>query len=130
MAPVIRPVRLEIQLTPEQLQFEFGSQDGEFTVPCTHHLENALTQDWAVKCGDRAYTVHLWLRAYPKNTSPRLSYEVLHWVTDRNVKAGQPGQFFGSTIWFRLEDPSAMTSLDLSNDAENIMVLRTRIRLK
>lgn len=126
-----------LAISAGQLEFEFGSQDGDMVFPCRHKLLNPITQDWEVVCGDQAkpdtirkYTVHLWVKTYTRPTPPKMSYEVLHWVTDHQAKPGSGSQYVGTTLWFRLREPSDLHSIDLAQDVESVNSLRTRILVK
>lgn len=109
-------------ITPDNLKFTYQSHDGEISLKCTHALEDAMSQDWLVTCSDaekemqRTYRVHLWVTAYERQVQPKLSLEILYWVTDitRETPVGS-----SSTIWFHLNDPSSLNSIQISQGVEN-----------
>ncbi|NCN27335.1 hypothetical protein GW915_07145 [bacterium] len=105
-------------LTVARLKFEYRSFDGGFSHPCRHKQENEFGMDWAVECGpdfSRKFGVHLKLSAYPHKTPPRLSYELLYWVADRNNSSSD----VGSTTWFHLEEHSPLHSVQVSQSVDN-----------
>lgn len=115
-----------LPISENRLRFTYGSQDGEISIPCTHRLQKH-TLDWEVTCGSRAYVAHLFVTKYSRPTAPRQAYEILYWITDRQVAPGQPGQFVGTTTWVRLRDESAIHSLDVSQDVENTNFIAAEI---
>jgi hypothetical protein len=111
------------KITPEMLRFRYQAFDGSVVLQCHHEIQNELSQDWKVQCQNpegtmkRSYVVHLWLTAYSRQQAPRLSYELLYWISDHSHPAKI--QSSGSTIWFHLNDPSALHSLQASESVEN-----------
>jgi hypothetical protein len=117
-------------LKPEQLTFTYRSFEGGEDLKCTQELESEASQDWSVVCKSsaeskngeasktslRTYRVHLWLTAYTHPQPPRLSYEILYWVTDLTNRKTESA---GSTTWFHLRDPSALDSLEIRQSVEN-----------
>lgn len=112
---------------PDQVRFEFASQDGEIQVPCKHDRKSDFNPDFSVFCGDREFTVHLYVTTYRRPVAPKMSYEILYWVTNHKASPGTGAKYPGSTIWFRLKEPSALHELDLSQDIEDTFVLRARV---
>lgn len=130
-----KPAFKTIKMDASRLEFRFGDQEGQFELACKHVIIES-TQDWSVMCGETGkpwgvheFTVHLRVRAYPSPKPPRLSYEILHWVTDQDTPVNKGGRFTGSTIWFRLEDPAELTSLDLGQDVRDTYVLRMHLKV-
>ena len=104
-----------------QMSFKYQSFDGEQIVPCNYKLINEMAQDWQVICEKdtfkRQYTVHLWITEFPKQNEPKLSAEVLYWVTE--VGGPAPHKSNGSTIWFHLKDNTRMQGITVSQSVEN-----------
>lgn len=130
------PAGGSLEIRADQLQFEFGSQDGAFTYPCTHQMTDPVMRDWEITCGDpqrpgttRHYTLHLRVFLFLHNTTPKMNFQILHWITDQQVPVTDPGHFVGSTVWFRLNDLSGLHSLDVSQDVENTNSLRMSLKL-
>ncbi len=90
---------------------------------CKHYLENELSQDWKVDCYDSAgrlrkrYRVHLWLSQIVRDRSPRMSLELLYWVTD--LSPGTRPSSMGTTLWFHFVEKAPMHSLSASQSVEN-----------
>jgi hypothetical protein len=104
-------------IQPSMLHFEYRSTDGNEKLACVHQIQNAAAQDWLVTCGNKKYSVHLWVSAYIHEKAPKLSYEVLYWVSDLSVQ-GQP-HGSSTTVWFHLQDPSYLSLLQVSLGVEN-----------
>lgn len=106
-----------VGIQPSMVKFHYAEVDGNGALDCAATLQNELSQDWLVTCGPKKYTVHLWVTAYPHSTVPRLSYEVLYWITDISI----PGQAHGAstTVWFHLKDPSYLSLLQIRLGVEN-----------
>jgi hypothetical protein len=123
------------KLDYQGVHFTFGSQDGDLVYDCTNEIFPA-SGDLAVVCSRPhaptdvwKFTVHLRLFKHERPTAPKLSYELLYWVTDEQLIGGKPGQFTGSTIWFNLAESTPLTSLDAGQDIENTMVLNLHVDL-
>jgi hypothetical protein len=122
--------RTPVALKATQLRFEYASQDGDILYKCSHRfLENIM--DFEVTCasGEASakalqFIAHARLFLHERPVSPKLSYEFLYWVTDRQISGGQPGQFLGSTIWFNLQDHTPLVSMVAGQDVQNTFVLR------
>lgn len=124
---------LSAVLTAPQLNFKLRSQDGGIMYPCTFKAANPYGSDWTVACGNadgvfRNYGVHLLVNVYTSPTPPKVKYEVLYWVTARELPLGR-GRYVGSTTWFRLNEPSTLESLSLAQDVEEIWSLEAEIKL-
>ena len=129
-----------VAMTTEKLDyqgvhFDYGSQDGDVNYGCVHEVLPS-SGDLAVTCSRPEaptdilkFTVHLRLFKHERPTAPKLSYELLYWVTDEQLLGGKPGQFTGSTIWFNLAEATPLMSLDAGQDIENTMVLRLHVDL-
>ncbi len=106
---------------PENMKFEYQDFEGTTRYKCSHSLENALSQDFLVDCHDelgavkRRYRVHLWVTAYHRQISPKLSFEILYWLSDlsNNVVEGS-----GTTTWVNLKDAANLHSLYLSQSVD------------
>ena len=106
-----------LKLTAENLTFTYQPHEAAGS-DCRHKLVDPAAQDWEVECdGGKKYRVHLWVTAYPHTSPPKLSYEVLYWVTDHKAAAGTGNH--GATVWFHLQEPSALTGLGLYAAIEN-----------
>jgi hypothetical protein len=108
-------------LAPDNLHFRYESFDGSVQAACTHALESAASQDWAVHCEDskgleREYRVHLWITEYTHSESPKMSLEILYWVTPLGSQAAAPSS---STIWLHFAEPSAPVGFSLAQGLEN-----------
>lgn len=111
-----------LALQPEQLKFRYESFDGGVSLACAHFLEDALSQDWAVKCPDpegrdRIYRVHLWVTTYRRSVEPRASHEVLYWITDRTRLPTITGT--GTTVWFHMREDAPLSGIDVGQSVEN-----------
>lgn len=113
-----------LPITAEKIRFHYSTFEPWITLPCTHQIEHGPSQDWKVVCEDsdqryrKEYVVHLWVKAYKRDRFPRLSYELLYWVTDRSSSTGRPSGT-GATIWFHLNDPTSLHSIQASQSVEN-----------
>ena len=109
-----------LKITEKMLRFRYIPIEGDGQTTCTHTLLDPDSQDWAVRCGAKTeFRVHLWVTAYTHASAPLLSYETLFWVTQTaGIRAGSPS-VTGTTIWTHLKDPSALSSLELSQQIEN-----------
>jgi len=110
-----------VKLDPEKMKFEYWSFDGSIHLRCTHKIENEFSQDWRVRCvsddqkTSRDYSVHLWLTQYLKKDPPKMSVELLFWVTDHSVK---PLDFYSSTTWFHFATESKFMGFQTSQGVE------------
>jgi hypothetical protein len=112
----------QLHFSASDLKFQFVSQDGQISVPCTHKFDPA-PEDWQVQCGDHQFLAHLRIFLHKSQTAPKTSYEILYWVTDRNVPAREAGRYVGSTNWLRFNDENSLHSFELSQDVENVYSL-------
>jgi hypothetical protein len=125
-----------IILDTSALSFEFADQDGQISYPCTY-TTIASANDINVKCSRAdqpnvswSFTVHARLFMHPHTASPKLSYELLYWITDHQVPSGDQGKYPGTTLWLNLDEPSQLVSFDISQDIETTWVLKMSLRLK
>jgi hypothetical protein len=109
------------RLTPENLKFEYISFDSEIRYHCQHKLENAASQDWLVECRDdfgslqKQYRVHLWVTGYHRAVAPKLSYEILYWLSDLMQ---QPATGHGSTTWLNLKEGGELHSISVNQSVD------------
>lgn len=121
------------RISKDQIRFFYQSFDGQTTYACEHQIENELGQDWSVICRDEAgkrrkeYGVHLWLKAVRRTRQPKLSYELLYWVTDRT--GPQVRKYSGTTIWFHLNETSKINRIEAGMSVENDFA-RLQLELK
>ena len=101
----------------QMLRFRYLPVEGDEPSSCEHVLVNPESQDWAVRCGKNEFRVHLWVTPYEHPTSPRMSYEILYWVTQLNRDGTRA--MTGSTVWFHLEELSKLGKLELMQQIEN-----------
>jgi hypothetical protein len=132
-AGAVGPSRdVNIPITNSNLHFEFSSQDGELTYPCTQAFLPD-SRDFSIHCVRAAdiwdFIVHLRLFRHDREVSPKMSYELLFWVNDERLQNGNPGEYIGTTLWFRFAEPSPLLSLEAGQDIENTMVLRALVDL-
>jgi hypothetical protein len=125
-----------LPLDASMLTFEYGSEDGEVVYPCKHEINHPVLLDWKVTCADparpasaRTYFVHLRLAIYTRATNPKQALQVMYYVTDRTRPPGTAGRDNGSYTWVNLKDLSALHSLELSQEIENVNMLTVRITL-
>lgn len=124
-----------VALRDSQIRFEFASQDGDLLYNCTHELIPSL-MDYEVICArEKApedkfkFVVHARLFIHERPEAPKLSYELLYWVTDRQLTGGKLGQFTGTTLWFNLQENVPLMSLTAGQDIQNNYVLTMFINL-
>lgn len=103
-----------VPLNAENLKFTYQNFDGDRYVPCTHEVENVLSQDWKVICEKenfkREYSVHLWVTRYTKAAAPKTSFEILYWVSEKYPQ--QVGH--STTNWIHLAEESHFVAASLS----------------
>lgn len=122
-------------LSKQALHFEYGTQDGEITMPCTFEM-SLKTYDFHLICGEegkfggpKRFTVHLRLKRYPAPTPPKLRYELLYWVIDHQTPVTENGRYAETTLWFRLQEPSDLHSLSVAQTIQDVHELRMDINL-
>ena len=119
LAPAAGAASGNYKLTPEMLRFHYETVDAGITLDCTHVLQDADAQDWAVTCGTgqdtRKYVVHLWLTEYDRPVLPKQSFELLYWVTD--MTPAQPVSN-STTIWYHFREPSDLYEIQASISLE------------
>lgn len=126
---------LELTEGPK-LEFFYGYQDGEMTVPCDYKL-NPRTLDFELTCGEAGkqggvskFTAHVRVKVFEQSKSPKMSYEVLYWIQDHQIPWTENGHFQGTTFWFRLDEPSQLMSIDVSQDVQKVKTVRMRLKLR
>ncbi|MBY0316967.1 MAG: hypothetical protein K2Q26_15715 [Bdellovibrionales bacterium] len=125
----------DVELKATQLRFEFASQDGDLLYQCTHEFIDSLL-DYSVTCFREEapdykwnFIVHPRLFVHERPQPPHLSYELLFWVTDRQLTGGHLGQFLGTTLWLHLQDATPLMGFEIGQDVQNTFVLRMHVRL-
>ncbi|MGE3684484.1 MAG: hypothetical protein AB7G93_22425 [Bdellovibrionales bacterium] len=128
------PLEASLSIPTQNIRFTYAAQGGELSYSCRHEVNHPIAKDWDVECGDesaphtvRRFTVHFRIWAHSKTTSPRLTYEVLFWVTHHGMPVGSGARYLGSTIRFHLDKPSDLRVLDLAQDVEDTYVLRAQV---
>lgn len=132
------------------IQFSFDSQDGDIHYDCKQQwLENL--EDFEVTCvlpkessavtskrftkkssslrSDWKFVVHARVFIHKKDQAPKRSYEILYWVTDRQLTGGAIGEFVGSTLWFHLQEDTPLMQLEAGQDIQNTWTLTMKINL-
>lgn len=124
-----------VALRDSQIRFEFVSQDGDLLYKCSHEPIPSL-MDYEVTCAREEapadkfkFVVHARLFVHERPEAPKLSYELLYWVTDRQLTGGKLGQFTGTTLWFNLQDNVPLMSFVAGQDIQNTYVLRMYVEL-
>ncbi len=108
-----------LPLKADTLTFSYEPFENGTILTCTHSLEDANAQDWNVTCKnaagntEKSYRVHLWVTSYERTSVPKLSYELLYWVTDK-----KSGESAGSTTWLHLKDASSLYGLDVRQSVD------------
>ena len=128
-----RALAKEYPVELSRLELAYESSDGETYLPCQVADENPLAHDFRVKCGEqngkalREYTVHLWVSEYTKSISPRMSLEILYWVTDwRDFRSPVS---HSSTFWLHFDDPTNLQGMELSQGVDqDLASLRLKFR--
>jgi hypothetical protein len=125
-----------LTLAQDRLSFSYDSQDGEIVMPCRHSFL-PHSQDWALECASadrpndiKKFTVHLVIKIYHRNQSPKMAYQILYWVIDQQVRSVEPGKYLGTTMWMNFDEPSQLTSLQMGQDVQNIFSLNMKLNLK
>lgn len=119
----VRPVPVSLpggnlRITPEMLRFHYRPFEEGEALACRHKIKDSQAQDWDVLCGEgKKYVVHLWVTAYSRDVRPRLSYEILYWVTDVSRPEGSSSS--GATTWVHLQDPSALDAIETRQSVDN-----------
>ena len=58
-----------------------------------------------------------WVTEYTHPTAPRLSTEVLYWVTDLTDPNNARGT--STTVWFNVNDPTTLSSIDVTESVDD-----------
>jgi hypothetical protein len=107
-----------LKITPEMARFNYRPFEEGEALACEHQLKDPAAQDWEVSCGDqKKYVVHLWVTAYTHESEPRMSYEILYWVTDMSRPDHTSSS--GATTWVHLKDPSALAAIETRQSVDN-----------
>jgi len=106
----------------DQLSFRYRSADGEFELDCKHYDQGEGRQDYRVLCGpgtpnERTYIAHVVIREYRRQIQPRLAYEILYFVTDRQMPLSRA--FTSNTQWLEFSDDSALHRILMGQSVEN-----------
>jgi hypothetical protein len=125
-----------LTLAQDRLSFSYDSQDGEIVMPCRHTFL-PHSQDWALECASadrpndiKKFTVHLVIKIFHRNQSPKMAYQILYWVIDQQIRSVEPGKYLGTTMWMNFDEPSQLTSLQMGQDVQNIYTLNMKLNLK
>lgn len=108
---------MAITLASNKLKFRYEHFEGTPSIECRHEPLMELPYDWTVVCGDKKYTVHLALTAYPKAVEPKLSYELLYWVTEHKSPTEVVSN--GSTTWFHMREKGDLMGVDVRQSVDN-----------
>lgn len=108
-------------LTPERLKFSYKTFEGDKDLKCFHEYADEFKFDWNVTCKDQAtfykiFRVHLSLAQYGHPTSPRSTYEVLYWVTDRTTNHVYGT---GTSFWLNTKNTSEFHSLTMGQSVDS-----------
>jgi hypothetical protein len=106
-----------LRLKPEQIKFQYIPYEDQGITNCQHVIENELAQDWSVKCGEKKFSVHLWLTEYNFSQAPEYGLELLYWVNDRS-RGGQSVDT-GTSLWMKFKNKSQIDSLTAKQGVEN-----------
>lgn len=109
------PAPIRKNLPSDVLRFRYETYDRTKALNCKHALSNAAVSpyDWDVKCFHedgrlaKRFDVHLALSIYERTTLPRLSIELLYWISGE-----------GATTWFHFNDPTTLRSLQTGQTVE------------
>lgn len=101
------------KLTSSRLVFTYQSFSGDTYIRCSH--QRAPWMGWNVTCDHKKFYVHLVLSRYIRPVVPKASYELLYWVTDRNLDIPHT---VGSTTWFHLKEFSDLHEIYVSQSIE------------
>jgi hypothetical protein len=106
-------------LRGNEVRFTYRSFDGAFSYACEHSLLNESNPyDWSVRCydGERLkgkYVAHLALSQYLHPKPPRVSLELLYWLTGSGIESEA-----GSTTWFHLRDETSVMEVSSSQTVD------------
>jgi hypothetical protein len=104
------------------VHFSLASTDGSLQYDCKHWIANPGAGDLTVICGKgtttvKQYSVHFLVRTQPHGPAAT-SFEVLYWVTDRNVVGKVPG-FSSHSQYFTVENQTQIREFTMSEGVEN-----------
>lgn len=109
--------RENVNITSDNLQFTHEMHEGDL-LSCKHTIENSLSQDWSVICGDsstlKRFRVHLWVTRYTRPIQPKVLYEILYWVSDFNSSYGGSSH----SGWYTLDEVTSLTQLTLRQSTD------------
>jgi hypothetical protein len=106
-------------LEGDRIRFTYQSFDGAFAYACEHSLvTEANPYDWAVRCYDGEklkgrFVAHIALSQYPHTKPPRVSLELLYWLTGTGIESEA-----GSTTWFHLRDETSVMEVSSSQTVD------------
>lgn len=103
--------KTKFKLPSEVLDFKYQSFDGQIVYKCNHKEINEWG-DWEVICGDKSqkiFSVHLLVNKYTRPRLPRVSFEILYWITDRKTMEAA-----GATTWLHLRNESDLYAINAS----------------
>jgi hypothetical protein len=118
-APRAGSKKAGIPLPAEKIRFTYQSFDGAFVRECEHALTSAGNPyDWSVRCyeGEKLrgkYVAHIALTQYTHPSAPRLSLELLYWLTGTGIESEA-----GSTTWFHLREASSVMEVSSSQTVD------------
>jgi hypothetical protein len=118
-APRAGAKKTSVPLPAEKIQFTYQSFDGAFVYECEHAITNAENPyDWTVRCyeGEKLrgkYVAHVALTQYTHPSAPRLSLELLYWLTGSGIESEA-----GSTTWFHLREASSIMEVSSSQTVD------------
>lgn len=110
---------LSSDASAETLRFSHQTYDASRTrTECSHVLNNPDSRDYTVNRiearGIKTYRVHLWVTSYSHPTPPKLTLEILYWVTDLNHHVGG-----GTSTWINLTESTGVHSVQMGQAVEN-----------
>ena len=110
-----------IPVETDQLKFQYMSSDGEIQLDC-HHSRIRDLPDWEVVCGKgtptvKKFAVHFVANKGSRLQEPKVWYEFLYWVTDR--QQSEKPAFSSTSMTLNLNSGSVPHSLRLYQGIEN-----------
>lgn len=123
---------MKSMLTPASMgdfSFNYSSQDGAIYLNCEYEKLQSEPEFYRVTCGKAPGLIKVFdvrFRVRQMGYSPRVSYELVFWVTDRNLKDRYDQ---GQTTWITL-DQGQILNVTMHQDVENsyaVLMLRYRI---
>ena len=96
-------------------KFIYKSFDGQIIKNCTYKPINEW-YDYEVKCDEKVFSVHLLVRSYTRQLTPKTTIEVLYWINNKTVPNRIEGS--GSSIWFDLTEKTAFEAITVSQSTD------------